>query len=108
LQVGKAIDLYLEYHRLNSQKNTARSYESLLSKFRHQFPDCDSESILPEEVLSFLVDINDGCKQLTKHTRYPYLKAFFNFIRNNLHSQLPNPCDAPMLKKLFRAVKLGH
>jgi integrase/recombinase XerD len=63
---------------------------------------------LPEEVLSFLVDLNNGGKQLTKHTRYSYLKAFFNFIRNNLDSQLPNPCDAPMLKKLFRAVKLGH
>ena len=52
--------------------------------------------------------LNEGCKQLTKHTRYSYLKAFFNFIRSNLDSQLPNPCDAPMLKKLFRAVKLGH
>ncbi len=31
----------------------------------------------------------------------PYLKAFFNFIRNNLDDQLPNPCDTPMLKKLF-------
>jgi integrase/recombinase XerD len=80
----------------------------LLSKFRDQFPDRDPESILPEEVLSFLVDLNEGCKQLTKHTRYSYLKAFFNFIRNNLDSQLPNPCDAPMLKKLFRAVKLGR
>jgi integrase/recombinase XerD len=58
--------------------------------------------------LSFLVGINEGCKQLTKHTRYSYLKAFFNFIRSNLDSQFPNPCDAPMLKKLFWAVKLGR
>jgi len=79
----------------------------LLSKFRDQFPDRYPESISPEEVLSFLIGLNEGCKQLTKHTRYSYLKAFFNFIRNNLDSQLPNPCDAPMLKKLFRAVKLG-
>jgi integrase len=58
--------------------------------------------------LSFLVSLNEGCKQLTKHTRYSYLKAFFNFIRNNLDSQLPNPCDTPMLKKLFRVEKLGR
>jgi len=63
---------------------------------------------LPDEVLSFLVGLNEGCKQLTKHTRYSYLKAFFNFIRNNLDFQLPNPCDAPMLKKLFRPEKLGR
>jgi integrase/recombinase XerD len=54
------------------------------------------------------VGLNDGCKQLTKHPRYSYLKAFFNFIRNNLESRLPNPCDAPMLKKLFRPGKLGR
>ena len=52
--------------------------------------------------------LNDGCKQLTKHTRYSYLKAFFNFIRNNLDAQLPNPCDIPMLKKLFRPGKLAR
>jgi len=54
------------------------------------------------------VGLNDGCKQLTKHTRYSYLKAFFNFIRNNLDSQLQNPCDIPMLKKLFRPGKLAR
>ncbi len=52
--------------------------------------------------------LNDGCKQLTKHTRYSYLKAFFNFICNNLDAQLPNPCDTPMLKKLFRPGKLAR
>jgi len=40
--------------------------------------------------------------QLTKHARYAYLRVLFNFIRNNLDGQLDNPCDTPMLKKLFR------
>jgi integrase/recombinase XerD len=44
--------------------------------------------------------------KLTKHTRYSYLKAFFNLILNNLDSQLQNPCDTRMLKKLFRPGKL--
>ncbi len=79
-----------------------------MSKFRNQFSDRDPQSISPDEVLSFLVELNDGCKQLTKHTRYSYLKAFFNFIRYNLESQLQNPCDAPMLKKLFKPGKLGR
>lgn len=61
-----------------------------------------------EEVLSFLTSLNDTCKQLTKHTRYAYLKALFNFIRNNLDTQLQNPCDTPMLRKLFRVGKLVH
>jgi hypothetical protein len=53
-------------------------------------------------VLSFLTSLNGTCKQLTKHTRYAYLKALFNFIRDSLDTQLQNPCDTPMLKKLFR------
>ncbi|MGC2694131.1 MAG: hypothetical protein WA228_15660, partial [Desulfobaccales bacterium] len=55
-----------------------------------------------------MVSLNDRCKQLTEHTRYSYLKAFFNFIRNNLDAQLLNPCETPMLKKLFRLGKLAR
>ena len=108
MKVAKAIDLCLDYHRLNSQKNTKRTYGPILSKFRDQFSDRDSESISPEEVLSFLVGLNDGYKQLTKHPRYSYLKAFFNFIRNNPDFHLQNPCDTRMLKKLFRPGKLAR
>ena len=59
-------------------------------------------------MLSFLTSLNQTCKQLTKHTRYAYLKALFNFIRNNLDNQFQNPCDTPMLKKLFRPGKLAQ
>jgi integrase/recombinase XerD len=79
-----------------------------LAKFRDHFSDHDLASISPEEVLSFLTSLNGDCKQLTKHTRYAYLKALFNFIRNNLDAQLQNPCDTPMLKKLFRPGKLAQ
>jgi integrase/recombinase XerD len=77
-----------------------------LGKFRDHFLERELDSITSEEVLSFLTSLNDSCKQLTKHTRYAYLKALFNFIRNNLDAQLQNPCDTPMLKKLFRPGKL--
>jgi len=78
-----------------------------LSKFREHFLDHDLASLTPEEILSFLTSLNGECKQLTKHTRYAYLKSLFNFIRNNLDGQLQNPCDNPMLKKLFRPAKLS-
>jgi len=80
----------------------------LLAKFNEHFADQDLESVSSEEVLSSLVGRNEGCKQLTKHPRYSYLKAFFNYIRNNLDDQLQNPCDTPMLKKLFKPGKLGR
>jgi integrase/recombinase XerD len=80
----------------------------LLRKFNEHFAERELESVSSDEVLSFLVGLNDGCKQLTKHPRYSCLKAFSNFIRNSLDDQLPNPCDAPMLKKLFKPGKLGR
>ena len=107
MKVFKAINLFLDYHKMNSQKNTTRAYGSLLGKFRDHFLERELDSISSEEVLSFLTSLNDSCKQLTKHTRYAYLKALFNFIRNNLDAQLQNPCDTPMLKKLFRPGKLA-
>ena len=77
-----------------------------MAKFRGYFPDRKLNSISSEEILSFLTGLNDSCRQLTKHTRYAYLKALFHFIRNNLDVQFQNPSDTPMLKKLFRPGKL--
>ena len=52
--------------------------------------------------------ITEGGKQQTKHGRYSHLKAFFNFIRTNLDATIQNPCDAPMLRKLYRPGKPIH
>ena len=50
---------------------------------------------------------SDGQKPATKRFKYTLLKSFFNFINNTTDVQLPNPCDAPILKKTFAVVK-GH
>ena len=81
------------------------SYEFLLPKFANAFPDRDLETISSEEVLGFLTRLSDGRKKATKRTRFASLTAFFNFIRNSHESDLKNPCDSPMLRKLFRAPK---
>jgi integrase len=52
--------------------------------------------------------ITGGGKQQTKHGRYSHLKAFFNFIKINFDSTLQNPCDTPMLRKLYRPGKPNH
>ncbi len=52
--------------------------------------------------------ITKGGKQQTKHGRYSHLKAFFNFIRTNLDPFIQNPCDAPMLRKIYRPGKPIH
>ena len=85
------------------KKNTLRTYQSILSKFSAQFGERDLDSLTPDEVLSFLTQINQGTKQLTKRTRYSQLTSFFNFVTQNLDPNFRSPCNTPMLKKFYRS-----
>jgi integrase/recombinase XerD len=88
------------------KKNTLRTYQSVLSKFSAQFDERDLDSITPDEILSFLTEINQKTKQLNKKTRYSRLTSFFNFVIENLDPNFKSPCDTPMLKKFYRAPAL--
>jgi site-specific recombinase XerD len=85
------------------KKNTLKTYQSILSKLTAQFGERDLISLTPEEVLSFLTQINQGTKQVTKRTRYSQLTSFFNFVTQNLDPNFRSPCDTPMMKKLYRS-----
>jgi integrase/recombinase XerD len=52
--------------------------------------------------LGFLNRISEGAKQQTKSIRYSGLSSFFNFIRINIDHGFQNPCDNPILRKMFR------
>ena len=43
-----------------------------------------------------------GNKQNTKRNRFTTLSAFFNFTINILDPGLQNPCEAPVLQKMFK------
>jgi integrase/recombinase XerD len=82
------------------------AYGITIGRFRDHFGlDRELSTITSEEILSFLGKLTEGRKQLTRHGRYSHLKAFFNFIRANLDPETHNPCDAPMLRKLYRPGK---
>lgn len=108
MKVSEAVKFFLEYHKSNSKENTVRSYMLVLSKFSEEFGSADLEEMTTEKMLSFLNIITDGKKPQTKRTRYTSLLSFFNFIKNNLDPDFRNPCDTPMLKKLFRAKPSFH
>ena len=108
MQISEAKKFWMEYHKSNSKENSIRAYKLVLSKFCEEFGSENIEDVTTEKVLSFLNRITEGRKQQTKQTRYSELLAFFNFIKNNLDPELRNPCDTPMLKKLFRAKPSYH
>ena len=108
MKIHEAVEYCLAYHRSNSQINTLRSYEFLLSKFEDFFGDGDLEEISSEGVLSFLTQLCEGNMQGTKRSRYGLLSAFFNLIKNSTDPDLKNPCDTSVLRKAYRKPKYGH
>ena len=103
MKVSEAAKLWLEYHKCHSKENSIRAYKLVLTKFCDEFGSDDLKEITTERALSFLNRVTEGKKQQTKKTRYSHLLAFFNFIKNHIDQDFRNPCDTPMLKKLFRA-----
>jgi integrase/recombinase XerD len=108
MQVSNAIKLWLEYHKSHSKENSIRAYKLVLLKFDEEFGSKNLEEITTENALSFLNRVTEGKKRQTKRTRYSHLSAFFNFIKNHIDQNFRNPCDTPMLKKLFRARPSYH
>jgi hypothetical protein len=56
----------LEYHRVNSKKNTFRSYEAIISKFCKDYGQRPFNEITTDEVLAFLNHLTAGRKPQTK------------------------------------------
>jgi hypothetical protein len=60
------------------------------------------EELTVDLVQAFLESITNGRKPQTRKIRFAHLTSFFNFIDNNLSPDSQNPCNSPMLRKLFR------
>jgi len=73
-----------------------------MSKFCVLLGDHQLDEISTEDVIEFLNLVTEDCKPQTKRIRYANLSAFFNFIQDNIDPDLSNPCDSPVLRKLFR------
>ena len=103
MKLSEASKLWPEYHRAHSKENSIRAYEALLGRIYEEFGDANLEDMTTDKIMPFINRITDGKKPTTKRTRYSHLLSFFNFIKNNINSEFRNPCDTPLLKKLFRA-----
>ena len=79
-----------------------RAYRAVIERFIQEFGDGPVEQVTPEQVLTFLNRFTEGNKPYTKRIRYSQLSSFFNFVRNNIDPELRNPCDRPMIRKLYR------
>ena len=108
MNVSKTAKIWLDYHRTHSKNNTVRAYEWTIGKFCEEFGDADLVDLSVDDILSFLNQITAGRKPQTKRCRFSHLTAFFYFIKNNIDSDINNPCDSPMLRKLFGQKAIVH
>ena len=106
MKVSQAATFWLNYHRANSSENTIRAYKELLERFCQENGDKDLKEITSDEVLDFLNGIAEGKKPQTRKTRFSHLTSFFNFTKNNIDQSFQNPCDSPIIRKMFRAKAL--
>ena len=84
------------------KKNTVRAYRWIINKFCVDFRGEDLTELSSEKILRFFNIVTEGCKPQTKRVRFSHLSSFFNFLKNNRDLNFENPCELPMLRKLFR------
>jgi hypothetical protein len=83
------------------KKNTLIGYRFIPLKLQGEFGNKDIRSITQDEIFTFLTVLTKGNKQNTKRNLFTTLSAFFNFVASILDPHLLNPCEGPMLKKMF-------
>jgi integrase len=79
-----------------------RSYQAIIERYIKEFGDGPVDQVTPEQILTYLNRLTEGNKPYTKRIRFSQLSSFFNFVRNNIDPELRNPCDRPMIRKLYR------
>ena len=102
MNVSQASKIWREYHRAHSKHNTIRAYEFTIAKFNQNFVSLNLNEVSTDDILDFMTKFTEGLKPQTKRIHFSHLTAFFNFMRINFDCDFKNPCDSPMLRKLFR------
>ena len=108
MNVSQASKIWLGYHRAHSKLNTVRAYQFTIEKFNQNFGNRNLNEVSTDDVLDFMTQFTEGRKPQTRRVRSSHLTAFFNFMRNNFDCDFSNPCDSPMLRKLFRPKAVVH
>ena len=71
MKIIQAGELWLDYHRFNSQKNSVKSYEALISKFYQDFGERSIESVTTDEILGFRTKLPKGKNNKPNESNMP-------------------------------------
>jgi len=65
MNLSKATEILIDYHKTRSKKNTVWSYPSVNERFCQDFGDTEIEQFTPYDILSFLNNFTNGNKPYT-------------------------------------------
>ena len=102
MKISQAAKIWIDYHVANSKKHTLVAYRWIIPKFCADYRGEELTELPSEKVLKFFNIITDGCKPQTKRVSFSHRSSFFKFMKNNLDLHFQNPCELPMLRKIFR------
>jgi len=80
----------------------------VLRRFSRCYGERELDSITTEDVISFLNDLTSRNSHSTKYLRYSHLKALFNFCISGFSLRVKNPCNNPILRKIYRIPRLAR
>ncbi len=81
MKISQAAKIWIDYHVINSKKNTIRAYKWVINKLCNDFGGEELSEISSEKILQFLNAITTGCKPQTKRVRFTHMSSFFNFLK---------------------------
>ena len=105
MKVEQAIDLYITYLTDNKRPNTVRSFSFTLLKFKEYFNTYTLDSIKEADIIEFITKITERKTMTTKCSRVGVIRALYNFILEITDASFQNPCQRPMIKKLFKKTR---
>jgi integrase/recombinase XerD len=106
MTLREAIELFKDHQKKSVRGKTRESYEHTLRNLEGLLGDHVLEAILSQDFYQFLILLTEGRGKSTARLRYAQVKAFFNFTIERTHAAIRNPCEDPLLSKIFRAPRM--
>lgn len=100
--VDKAVDIYEQYLRENARPNTVRAFFFTLERFRAAFSVREMDGVTEADIIDFISTMSGKCSTSTKNSRVSTLRAFYNFVIEITEGSYQNPCQRPMIRKIFK------
>jgi len=105
MKISNAVQLFRDYQTATLRPGTVRGYDYVLNLLDKLYGSNDVEALTIDNMTSFLELLTKDKAQSSKHLRFSQLKAFFNFIIEKAGLTIKNPCDSPLLNKMYRSPK---